>query len=244
MNICPKQCIIKGYANVSQNKTIALDYKENNVVSKWYPWAPVPDKVLYSWKNGTDIIYTLTDELTTGPIDIFTNGTVLTRTTADAVKAGDVEMENVWYVEENNPDPVYKKQGYFDATKVVTSSYNVPYYERIGTYVTSGFEEKSRTLIWTDGDYNDYSRSHLSGVSPWTYDGKDLWTFLLNSANSQTSHITSISKTSVTVGATTSGNTSGTGYQIYYTPLVSIDHIKYDSKVWLRDETSDITIGD
>lgn len=242
MNVNPKQGIIKGYANISENKTIALDYKENNVVSKWYPWAPVPEKTMYAWKNGTDIIYTLTNELTTGPIDIFTNGTTLTRTTADAIKAGDVEIENAWFYENNDSDN--KKQGYLDAT-TASSWGTTPIFDTISTNITDGFQEKSKTLIWKDGDYNSYSRSHLSRIFRQTYQEREVVCFALNTASDDEGFIETINKTGVTIKVNAgAGNTFGPGYQIYYTPLVSIDHIKYDSKVWLRDETSDITIGE
>ena len=243
MNVNPKQAIVGARANISQNKTIELLYRENGKTDTWYPWSAVPDKVLYAWKNGSNIIYTLTDTLTTGPIDIFTNGTVLTRTTAEAVKAGDVEMEDVWWFEDNDADP-YKTQGYLDATKS-TIVYSTMAFETINADTISGFQEKSKTLIWTDGDYNDYSRSHLSIAYMWTQGGVERVEFYINGADNQTRYISAISKTGATVSSNTqSGHSSGTGYQIYYTPLVSIDHIKYDSKTWLRDEGSDITIGD
>ena len=83
MNVNPKQGIIKGYANISENKTIALDYKENNVVSKWYPWAPVPEKTLYAWKNASDqCIYSVDEEVETTSILIYVPAaTGLTETT-------------------------------------------------------------------------------------------------------------------------------------------------------------------
>jgi hypothetical protein len=243
MNVNPKSCITGSKANISQNKTIELLYRENGKTDTWYPWSAVPDKVLYAWKNGSNIIYTLTDELTTGPIDIFTNGTVLTRTTAEAVKAGDVEMD-AWYLNDPQTDPAYNKSTYFDATKVASWG-GTPVFDTISKDTTGGFQEVSKTLIWTDGDYNNYSRSHLSRPGVQTYSGREIAYFALNTAYDDSGYIETISKTGVTVKINYgSGHTSGLGYQIYYTPLVSIDHIKYDSKTWLRNEVADITIGD